>query len=202
MKRVGFFGGTFDPPHQGHLILSRTAMRDMQLDVLLWVLTPQSPLKTVVFSTLDQRIEMVNLCIADEEGMALSYVDIAREPPFYTVDTARLIRQNYSQPIELFFIMGGDSLRNVVKWHRASELVFQKIDGLVVARRPGDDLDLDSLDTVMPGVLGRTHFIDMPKMAVSSYQIRNAIKEGKSVDLDLPPGVHQYIDKNHLYQTR
>lgn len=110
-NKVGFFGGTFDPPHCGHALLAKYAYEQCGLDELLWVLTPLSPFKQTVNSTLDQRIKMVELMLACQPFSRLSRVEIEREPPYYTIKTAKLLRNQLEEDDELYFILGGDSLR-------------------------------------------------------------------------------------------
>lgn len=200
MPRIGFFGGTFDPPHNGHLELAKTALDGMKLDEVLWVITPQSPLKTVTYSTLEQRIAMVSMIISGLSGMVLCDVDMKREAPYYTVDTARLIRQRYQSEVQLYFILGGDSLGNLVKWHQAQELIFKRLNGLIVARRPGDALDMDSLETAMPGISSATTFLNMRQMDVSSWKIRRKVSQGDSIEGDVPISIADFITSEKLYR--
>jgi len=198
-RRIGFFGGTFDPPHIGHLALAQTAFEQASLDQVLWVLTPQSPLKTTVFSTLEQRCTMVELTIKQIPYFDFSRVDIDREPPYYTVDTARYIRESFLENVSLFFIMGGDSLKNLVKWYKAKELIFERLDGLIVARRPGDELDLDALVKALPGIGGRIQFINMPALDISSFNIRTKIAQHGEINTDVIETVNAYIQEQRLY---
>lgn len=198
-RRIGFFGGTFDPPHIGHLALAQTAYEQASLDEVLWVLTPQSPLKTTVFSTLEQRCKMVALTIQQTPHFVFSQVDVDREPPYYTVDTARLIRESFSENINLFFIMGGDSLKNLVKWYQAKELIFARLDGLIVARRPGDELDLDDLEKALPGIGEKIQLINMPALAISSFNIRTKIAQHREINTDVTEAVNVYIHEQGLY---
>lgn len=198
-RRIGFFGGTFDPPHIGHLALAQTAFEQASLDQVLWVLTPQSPLKTTVFSTLEQRCTMVELTIKQIPYFDFSRVDIDREPPYYTVDTARYIRESFLENVSLFFIMGGDSLKNLVKWYKAKELIFERLDGLIVARRPGDELDLDALEKALPGIGGRIQFINMPALDISSFNIRTKIAQHGEINTDVIETVNAYIQEQRLY---
>ena len=199
-KRVGFFGGTFDPPHQGHALLAQNAYHQAQLDDLLWVLTPLSPFKNYTHARLQQRIEMVELMVGSQSFSRLSRVEINRQPPYYTLETAEIIRNSLNKEDELFFVMGGDSLRYFPKWHGAGKLLHQVLNGLIVARRPGDDLDLSRTERSLPGILEKITFIDMKKLDIASSEIRTKIQRGYSVDNDLIPEVKEYIQKKHLYE--
>lgn len=199
-KRVGFFGGTFDPPHCGHALLAKYAFEQAHLDELFWVLTPRSPFKKEVYSSLEQRIDMVELVSATQTYSSVSYVDIDRQPPYYTLDTAKLIREQLADEDSLYFIMGGDSLRMFPKWHGASELVNNVLTGLIVARRPADRLDIDKVQTELPGLTEKLIFIEMESLNIASREIRTKIQQGLSVQGELIPEVVSYIQSNHLYQ--
>ena len=200
-RRIGFLGGTFDPPHCGHALLAQYAYEQANLDELWWVLTPRSPFKREVYSTLEQRIHMVELIVASQQFSYFSSVDLDREPPYYTLDTAKLLRQSLSEDDQLFFIMGGDSLRNLPKWYGAVELVHQVLDGLIVARRPGDELDLSRTEKALPGITNKTILVDMKKLDIASREIRDKIQRGLSVEGELTPEVVSYIQSNHIYQN-
>ena len=199
-KRVGFFGGTFDPPHCGHALLAKYAYEQGNLDQLFWVLTPLSPFKETTYTTLEQRIHMVEIMVSCQKYSSLSRVEIDRTPPYYTLDTARLLRSQLNREDELYFILGGDSLRYFPKWYGASELIFEVLDGLIVARRPGDDLDLNRTERALPGISEKLTFVNMKRLDVASSEIRTKIQQGLSVEGELIPEVVAYIQSNHLYQ--
>ena len=115
--RVGIFGGTFDPPHVGHLILAEECRTQLRLDRLLWVVTNQPPHKLdQTLSPVEKRVEMVQLSIAGNSHFELSRVDIDRPGPHYAVDTVRLLQEQLPEA-ELFYLMGGDSLHDLPTWH-------------------------------------------------------------------------------------
>jgi nicotinate-nucleotide adenylyltransferase len=176
------------------------ALEQNNLDLVLWVLTPLSPLKKSTFSTLDQRIAMVESIVSLEKKFAFSRVDINREGPFYSVDTARLIRTEFEEEIELFFILGADSLSNLHKWYQHEELVFNALDGIIAARRPGVELDTDELEMKLPGMNQRVQFLDMPPLDCSSGKIREKRFQGIDIKGDVPDSVYQLIQKEKMYQ--
>src|SRR6266849_2871364 len=113
MRRLGILGGTFDPPHVGHLAAAEMARAELKLDCVFFVPTNRSPWKmTKHMSTTEQRVEMVARAIADHPHFALSRVDVDRPAPSYTYATLRLLRAQYPDD-ELYFIMGLDSLRDL-----------------------------------------------------------------------------------------
>ena len=197
--KIGYFGGTFDPPHLGHLTLARTAFEQMGLDQVLWVLTPLSPLKQKTFATLEQRVKMVELAVSSENYFRLSRVDLDRTPPYYSVDTAKLIRQQYQEPIELYFILGADSLKYLPKWYRHKELIFDRLDGIIVANRLGVKIDMERLNRKVPGIKNRLNEIEMPMIDISSAKIREAISEGRDISSMVPTTVYELIQENAIY---
>lgn len=199
--KIGYFGGTFDPPHLGHFLLAKTALEQNQLDQVFWVLTPLSPLKKKTFSTLEQRIAMVEGIVSGEEKFSLSRVDIDRTAPYYSVDTAMKIRAVFSHEIKLFFIIGADSLKNLPKWYQHQRLVFEVLNGLIVARRPGAEIGFDQLEKEMPGIGERVEFLEMPELPHSSAEIRSRISQGEDVQGYLPEAVQKFIVKEKLYQS-
>ena len=123
-RRIGIFGGTFDPPHFGHLILAVEAQYQLELDTLLFVLTPDPPHKQDHrLTALDDRIAMLSAAIEGVAGFALSRVDIDRPGPHFTADTMALLREQYPGDV-LIYLMGGDSLEGLlVDWDRPGEFV-------------------------------------------------------------------------------
>lgn len=198
-QKVGFFGGTFDPPHLGHLSLAIHATGQMNLDRLLWVLTPISPFKNQTHANLEQRIQMVKLTIEGQPVSEYCSIDVERDPPYYTCDTACLIKQTLSPDDKLYFLLGADSLTGLPKWYHATKLVHEYLDGLIVARRPGTPLDLTKLNEQMPGIGQKISFVDMPCIDISSRDIRKKSKSGKSTKKYMPPPVYQFINEFNLY---
>jgi nicotinate-nucleotide adenylyltransferase len=198
-ERLGVFGGTFDPPHVGHLILAAEASQQLDLDRLLWVLTPLSPLKHPDDITpLQQRLSMVKLAIVDDPSFALSRIEIDSPGPYFTVETVkRLMDENPSADIIL--VIGGDSLRDLPRWHRPAGLVAACHE-IGVMRRPGDAIDLSALERQVPGIQDKIRFMDAPLLDISSSDIRRRIHEGGPFRYFLSPSVYEYILKKELYR--
>ena len=196
--RVGVFGGTFDPPHLGHLILAAEALHQLRLDRLLWVLTQDPPHKHGrIIRPWEARFEMVRLEIVDDPSFEISRVDIDRPGPHYAVDTMGILAQQFPGA-ELFYLIGGDSLRDLPTWHQPRQFL-QACAGLGVMRRPGDSINLEALENVLPGISVRVHFITAPLLEISSTDIRERIAGGRPFRYYLPPVVYQYILKTKLY---
>ena len=142
--RVGIFGGTFDPPHVGHLILAGEAMDSLKLDKLFWLLTPDPPHKKNQFILPWQhRLAMLELCLANNPDFVNSRLDIDRPGPHYAVDTVKLLAGNNPDAI-VVYIMGGDSLKNLPTWHKPKDFM-EVCHELGVMSRPGDLINLARL---------------------------------------------------------
>jgi nicotinate-nucleotide adenylyltransferase len=196
--RIGIFGGTFDPPHVGHQILADEAVAQLNLDRLLWVLTPDPPHKQGQMITgLDCRLEMVKAATANNSAFELSRVDIDRHGPHYAVDTVQIIKKQFPSA-ELFYIIGGDSLHDLPSWYHPQQLLAE-VDGLAVMHRPGDQIDLRLLEEKLPGIGAKIRYIDAPLLEISSRQIRERISRGEGYRYYLPPAVLTIIQRENLY---
>lgn len=198
MARIGIFGGTFDPPHLGHLILAAEASAQLQLDRLLWVLTPDPPHKRDQRLTpVEIRLELVELALRDDPGFELCRVDLDREGPHYTLETVSLIQDQYPDD-DLFYLIGGDSLHDYPNWHRPKELLGA-VKGLGVMRRPGDEVDLTTLEKQLPGITEKIYFVEAPLLEIASHQIRRRIQEDRPYRYYLLPQVYQRICQKKYY---
>ncbi|MEN6482121.1 MAG: nicotinate-nucleotide adenylyltransferase [Anaerolineaceae bacterium] len=197
--RIGIFGGTFDPPHLGHLILAAEASDQLHLDRLLWVLTPDPPHKLgQVLTPIEIREELIMAAISDSQVFELSRVDLDRPGPHYTLDTVRLIRAQFPED-ELIYLIGGDSLHDLPNWYEPRQLM-QAVSGLGVMRRPGDQIELGLLEKELPGISEKLFFIEAPLLEISSHQIRSRIAEGHPYRYYLLPPVYEIICKKGLYR--
>ncbi len=197
--RLGIFGGTFDPPHIGHLILAAEAQQQLALDRVLWVLTPAPPHKREQpISPLRHRIDMLQAAIAGNPTFELSNVDISRPPPHYAADTIYMLEKSYPGA-ELIYVMGGDSLANLPLWRKPLEVV-RGCQTLGVMRRPGAKIDLQSLEAQIPGITQKVRFIEAPLLDIAASQIRRRIWEGCPFRYYLPPPVYDIIQQRNLYR--
>lgn len=197
--RIGIFGGTFDPPHLGHLILAAETQDQLGLDRLLWVLTPDPPHKqNHSISPASLRLELVQAATQDNPSFELSRVDIDRPGPQYAVDTVKLLACKYPGA-EMFYLIGGDSLHDLPSWHLPQKLV-QEVTAFGVMRRPGDNVDLAHLEQALPGISEKVRFVDAPLLEISASEIRRRIAEGRPYRYYLPETVYTLIQTRHLYQ--
>ncbi len=196
--RLGVFSGTFDPPHLGHLILAEEARWQLQLDRVLWVLTPISPFKTnQTISPIEQRLALLEVALTLEPAFEISRVEIDRPPPQYTVNTLQLLKRHY-EPAELIYLIGGDALADLPRWHHPQELVATA-DEIGVMRRPMDELNLGNLLRILPGLDGKIRFVEAPLLEISSSDIRRRIREGKPYRFFLPEKVAELIKNRGYY---
>ncbi len=198
-ERIGIFGGTFDPPHLGHLILASEAQAQLKLTRLLWVLTPVPPHKlNQPISSLADRLAMLKLALKDEPNFELSTIEIERQGPHYTLDTLRILADK-NPSADLILLIGGDSLRDLPAWHRPADLAAA-CRQIGVMRRPGDAVDLSALERQIPGITAKVKFIEAPLLEIASREIRRRAAKGLPFRYYLLPSVYKYIVKNDLYR--
>jgi len=197
--RIGLFGGTFDPPHIGHLILAGEAVYQFDLTRFLWVLTPDPPHKLDnPITPLQHRLPMLQRMIMHNPAFAISRVEIDRPGPHYTIDTVRLIAQQ-EPDAELYLLIGGDSLHDLPTWRLSADLVAE-VSSIGVMRRPGDAIDLTSLEEKLPGVTEKVRFLDALVQPVSSSELRRRVAAGEMYRYYVAPEVYDYIETNQLYR--
>jgi nicotinate-nucleotide adenylyltransferase len=196
---LGVFGGSFDPPHLGHLILAAEACHQLQLNGVLWVLTPNPPHKldrTILPAR--SRIEMLQASILGNSLFSLSTVDIDRPPPHYAKDTVRILQDQHPDEA-LVYLMGGDSLRDLPRWHEPQQLL-EACTALGVMRRPGDSIDLAQLEKSLPGISRKTRFVEAPLLDISASEIRQRIHQGRPYRYFVPEPVYEILENRKWYR--
>jgi nicotinate-nucleotide adenylyltransferase len=198
--KIGVFGGTFDPPHIAHLILASECGFYWGLERILWVLTPNPPHKQDVSSTpTSDRLKLVQAAIAGNPHFILSRVEVDLPPPHYTSVTMKVLAASHPKD-KLVYLMGGDSLSDLPTWHKPMEFLAA-CHAVGVMRRPGDQVDLDSLEDILPGVSSKVHFVNTPLLEISATDIRYKISAGLPYRYYLPPDVYRIIRENGIYDT-
>jgi nicotinate-nucleotide adenylyltransferase len=198
--RLGIFGGTFDPPHFGHLILAAEARFQLRLDRILFVLTPDPPHKQDRDITpLDDRLAMLEAAISGEPAFELSRVEIDRPGPHYALDTMRELAKMYPDD-ELVYLIGGDSLKSLPSWHKPQQFLAA-CHALGVMRRPGDNIDLGELEAELPGIKNKVRFIDAPLLEIASSELRQRIRAGEPFRYYMPLTVYKMIQERGIYRN-
>jgi len=185
--RIGLFGGAFNPPHNGHLTVARTAIREMQLDKLIFIPTGNAPHKKETEVTREDRYNMVLAAICDEEKMCVSDYEIKRSEVNYSANTTEYFKSVYPYD-ELFFIIGDDSYNELDTWYEPQRIMA--VSTLLVFPREGAEVK-------EPAVM-----LPMDVVDVSSTDIREKIKMGKDCRNLLPKKVFDYIIDRNIYGAR
>ena len=195
--RVGLLGGTFNPPHLGHLVCAQEAYIQLALDQLLLIPARLPPHKAVDDDPgIEHRLELCRLAIDGDPRFAVSDLEAHREGPSYTVDTLEELHSQMPNS-ELFLIVGADVAAGFAGWRDPNRVL--SLATVAVAERPGTSRAVveDVLGRVAGGA--RSRFFDMPEIGVSSTMLRNRVRAGDSTRYLMPGAVRDYIDQHHLY---
>ena len=197
--KLGIFGGTFDPPHLGHLILAAEARHQLGLGRVLWVLTPNPPHKNKQPVTPSPyREALLRAALAERAEFEFSRVDLERPFPHYAVDTVRILKEKHPSD-KLIYLMGGDSLRDLPTWHTPQEFVTV-CDGIGVMHRPGDHIRMAGLEMTLPGITVKVSFVEAPLLEISSTDIRQRVAENRPYRDFLPAEVFELVEQYRLYR--
>ena len=214
--RLGILGGTFDPPHRGHVSLAQLCIDHLALDELVWIPTGESWQKGDHVTPAADRFAMTELAAATLDSprakIRVSRMEVDRAGPSYTIDTVRHLRDEYAPDTSMAWLMGADQLLRLHTWH-GWEALFEQVH-LCIATRPG--FDLAALDgpvlEAMNQRLADTHLIQCTPSGrmwidqtlavdLSSTGLRQRLAEGQAADDQLPAGVAHYIASRGLYRN-
>jgi nicotinate-nucleotide adenylyltransferase len=192
-RRVGLFGGSFDPVHNAHLALARAALAELQLDEVRWVPAGQPWQKARALTAAVHREAMLRLALAGEPRFVLDRTEIRRPGPSYTLDTVRELAA--AQPgTEWFLIIGHDQYAGLHTWNGWQELLARVT--LAVANRPGQ------VREVHEEVRRASHrVVPLPMLDISATQVRERVAAGQDISTLVPPEVARYIDSHRLYRA-
>ena len=198
---IGVLGGTFDPIHNGHLLLAEEVSTSLDLAETLFMPAGRPWLKIDnPISSTEHRVEMVRLAIAGKPVFKLEAIEIGRPVLSYTVDTIAELRARFGIGDELFFILGADNLIELPMWREPARLIT--LCRLVVVPRPDYSLpDLKSLEALIPGLSQRVMLMDKPEIDISASGIRARVARGLSIRQFVPEPVEDYIRQHKLYLT-
>ncbi len=188
-KRLGIFGGTFDPVHHGHLILARDALEQLALDRLLFVPAAVSPHRTdrPPTATPAQRLEMLKLATADEARFAIDECELNRPAPSYSYDTVVDLQSRFPDA-RLHLLVGSDQLPGLPTWHRFDELKARVM--LVVFHRAGNGGEIPQ----------EGHLTLRRRLDISATELRKRVASGLSLRYLVPGAVAKYVEQHQLYR--
>lgn len=200
-RRIGIFGGSFDPVHQGHLLIAEQFAEDMKLDLVKFIPAKVSPFKLGYTQTSDKhRLEMLRLAVGSNPRFEVDALELDRGGVSYTIDTVNALR-GVEPDAEYYMLIGADSLKDFKKWKSPEELLVSV--SLVVARRGGEAppqwSELSGLASreVIEGIQKRA--LDLPAMELSSTDIRRRVAQRRSIRYLVPSSVEVYIHSHGLY---
>jgi nicotinate-nucleotide adenylyltransferase len=192
MKKLGIFGGTFDPPHRGHLVVAEDVRRIVGLDELMFIPSCISPHKqTRVITAPEHRLAMVGLATQGRPGVTVSDMEIRRGGVSYTVDTVRALRAE-NPAVGLFVVIGLDNIEDFWNWKDPEEIL--EMADLIAMTRPG--VARPSLDAFRGH---NVRIVEVTPVDAASSEIRLRLAAGLDVSSLISPGVLQYIQMNGLY---
>jgi nicotinate-nucleotide adenylyltransferase len=187
MKRVGILGGTFDPPHLGHLIIAEEVRQALKLDEVWFIPSYTPPHKDVAKASPDDREKMVELAAHSNSNFKVNTIELEREGNSYTFDTITSLKNNYPS-VDFYFIIGADMVEYLPHWHKIDELI--RLIHFVGVKRSGYELN-----SVYP-----ITNVDIPIIEISSTLLRQRLKKRDSVAYLIPEKVYSYIKENRLYE--
>ncbi len=197
IRRLGLLGGTFDPPHYGHLWLAETARVQLQLDLVLFLPVGDPVHKDDGITAVSHRTTMTQLAIQNHPHFQLDTTDIDRPPPHTTVSLIPLLQAKYPNA-QIWWLIGGDSLRDLPTWVKPQTLIQRC--RLAALPRPGTTIDWEPLVEAIPQIKERVDLLNGPVNALSSTAIRSWVKKGNSIRFLTDTAVIDYIHTHKLYR--
>jgi nicotinate-nucleotide adenylyltransferase len=197
--RIGILGGTFNPPHLGHLVCAQEAHRELGLDQVMLIPAGIPPHKPVDAEPgPEHRLELCRLAIKDDDRFVVSDLELRRDGPSYTVDTLKVLKSE-SPNTELFLILGGDIAAGLPQWRQPERVL--ELATVAIAKRRGTARAAvqNALDQLNGG--DRATFFQMPSIGISSTMVRRRVRAGQPIRYFVPDGVMQYIETHGLYRT-
>lgn len=197
-RRIGVFGGAFDPIHLGHLLLAEEARFQLGLESVYFVPAGDPPHKQErAMTPVTHRVCMVELATATTDYFLVSRVDVDRSGPHYSVEMVQRLQAQLGIDVALFFLMGMDSLRDLATWRNPQRLLEQCT--LAVFSRPDIGVDWPALEAALPGVRERVILLQMPLVEISSSALRARVRAGAPVHHQVPYAVEAYLRKHRIY---
>ena len=197
-KRVGIFGGTFDPIHMGHLIVAETIMDEFHLDKVVFIPAAVPPHKLdKQISPAKHRYMMTMLATCSNPRFQVSDMEMHRQGPSYSRDTLAQLIKEHGSDTEFYFIVGADSVENLHTWNRIDELLT--MCHFIGASRPGCMPDMEKIAQRFGPLAEKIHCLETPELEISSTEIRHRVGQKRTIRYIVPETVEQYIYKEKLY---
>lgn len=200
----GILGGTFDPPHIGHLALAQEVYVRLGLDRVWFMPAGVPPHKAGrEISSSQHRRAMVELAIDGDERFGLLTTELDREGPSYTADTLRLLREQWGASTALTLILGWDMLAYLPQWHDPAG-VIASVDQIAAVHRPGFDVqpeELDRLELLLPGLAQRLVVLPAPQLDIAATSLRERVASSLPIRYLVPDAVRRYIEEQGLYRA-
>jgi len=202
-RRIALFGGTFDPIHLGHARVAEAAAREIEAQKVIFIPAKCSPLKGFAPHASDEdRLRMIELTIADQDIFVVSDCELHRPAPSYTLDTVRHFKKEYGPEATVHWLLGADSVKDLVHWHRIEELIDECT--VTTMQRAGYGApDFDPFEPAWGAERIRTlkrNVVQSPLVDISSTEIRKRLRTGENVTGMLHPNVIEYINERGLYR--
>lgn len=195
--RLGLMGGTFDPIHYGHLILAEQAREQLGLEKVLFVTAADPPHKTENdITAVEHRHKMAKLAVEDNDNFECSTIEIERGGTSYTIDTLKQLKLLYGEETDVYLLLGADEAATLMSWREPHGI--QELATIVVANRPGQEVE-DVLKLLPEDFARKIEPLKMPGVDISSTDLRERVRAGKSIKYLVPESVADYIKKKGLY---
>lgn len=197
-KKVGIMGGSFNPIHQGHLIVANEVLNIYNLHEIIFVPAGNPPHKNGLQTSPWDRYLMAHLATVSNDKFSVSDIEIKRTEKSYTINTIKQFKEIYPDT-DFYFITGTDAVLELPSWYEPEKLL--KLCKFVAVSRPGTEKGIEEkIKDIMETLKGDIELLQVPMLQISSTDIRERIKKGISAKYMLPESVEQYIVKNNLYR--
>lgn len=198
--KLGILGGTFDPPHKGHIEIARVVKEELGLDTVIFMVAGNPRMKgDSKITPVKERVHMVSLAVQDEDGFTVSTLEAERPGTTYTAETIKELQSKAMPGDELYFILGWDNLLKFKYWHKPGEII--KNCFLAAVPRPGAEKPvMEQLEKDVPGISKRTVLLDVPLIDISASEIRERIIKDQQISGLVPENVAEYIRMKGLYR--
>lgn len=213
-RRLGIFGGTFDPIHLAHLRCAEEAREALSLDQILFIPSASPPHKSGTIASGRDRLAMVRRAVAGNPAFRASSIEIRRSGHSYSIDTLRALRRRFPEPTKFVFLLGVDAFREIGTWKQYEDLFFLA-DFAVLSRPPHEHpspINLLPVAARRQFCYAREHrmlvhtsgnrivFLDVTSLDISASRIRQRVRRGNSIRYLVPSSVERYLDQHQLYR--